>query len=855
MKHTFGAIVLVICLVFCMGPLLVSCSQPEVQGQLEILFSDAESRSILPSNTKITWITVEGSLNGSSEVKLATQSFALGSRIDIQGLAAGTWTIGVTGYNGKPGEGGKAITSPAVDPGVSIRSGHTTQALFVLHYVREGIGSAQVNITWPNYSVSDVSLVAKTSEGVTVGSSSVAVSTTEGSAQLDLAGLSVGNYDLDVSLANASGSVIAFPMLDMVSIFNGLQSTGTITLVASDVLRAGKPGFSVTSDGPSVSSRSVTLSSSTPNARLFYTTDGNPPSFSNGQPDAHTYSYTQPIVLTKPVTVVKAVAAKDGYQDSEIADSGELTVSGSDDQGGVDITNPSQISNVVVALMSEEYLENPLFQITYDMQSTPVLDTVVWYLDGSKVAEGTADTYTYEGFLSSGRHQVTAKVFYYDGSTKRSSMGTLRFNNNGRVSKPVVLASEVDSVMRVSIATATTSAMIFYTADDSEPTLESTLYEGPFAIDVGSTVKALAVAEEYRDSEVVCTLVDNEGSLTVRMPSSVTNIMVSADGETVSAQQPRFSVTYDRENVSDETIGWYLDEKLQASLDTDGDADPTTFRYGGTLTAGRHQMRVKITYADGTATLFATGSFRFDILQVEAPTLSMVQVEGGKQVTLACATEASAIYYTITGNDPNTARPEELYTGPFTVPVGTTVKALAVKAGLANSEVVRTDVGYELGDTGPAGGIVFFIDAEDEHAWTYLEAAASDDGEYAWGGYEVFLGGTDTDIGTGNTSTGTIVTSLQEGTYAAKVSADKSVSYGGTTYDDWFLPSRDELDALYDCWAATGRGSFAASGYWSSSEDTEYISWMQDFTNGLKNYGNGNGSKILLNRVRSVRAF
>ncbi len=850
MKRTLGVFVFLLWSILCM----VSCREANAYGSVSISIPDTVSRSILPENTRITYISVEGSMVDHPDLVLAKQYFRLGGRIDIQGLAAGTWSIGVTGYNGDPEADGVVVTTTSVDSQVSIRSGKTTQAYFALHYLREGTGSALVNLAWPNYSVASVLLDAKDSSGAVVKSTSISVSPMVSSAQIEIPEVAVGNYDVDVVLTNTSGTTISFPMIDMLNVFDKLQSIGLITLVDEDVPRVATPSYSVSEDGPEVFSRTLTLTSETPNARLAYTLDGRDPSIVAGNLDTHTFWYSHPFPLTSPVTVVKAMAVKDGYQDSAIVVSEELRVTGSDDEGGVVVSDPVQISNVVVTSLNEVYLENPQFQITYEMQNSPVLDSVVWYLNGTEVANGTSDTFTYQGYLPSGRHQLSVKVFYFDGSTVRSTMGTLRFNNNGQATKPVVLASEQDSVMQVSLLSEIPMAQIFFTADGSEPSRYSTLYTKPFITTMGSTVKALAVVEEYRDSEVVCTLVDNDGTLTVTMPSTITDVIVHADEIVVS--KPRFSITYDRVNVLDETIAWYIDGNLEPSTDRDGDGNPATFTYGGKLSVGRHQVRVEITYFDDTAKQSAYGSLRFSIGQTTTPEITTSQVSTGKLVTLSCATEGASIYYTTTGNDPNTARVEDLYTEPFTVSLGTTVKTIAVRDGLADSPVRKDVIDYEVGDTGPSGGIVFLVDTEDTHdAWAYMEAAPNDEEPCGWGGYETYLGTTGTAVGTGATNTKTIIEALVDERSASKLCADKSMTIDGVLYDDWFLPSRDELDALYTCWVETGTGNFSDTGYWSSSEDTAYVSWMQNFTDGVQNFGNGNGSKVILNSVRAVRAF
>ena len=55
-------------------------------------------------------------------------------------------------------------------------------------------------------------------------------------------------------------------------------------------------------------------------------------------------------------------------------------------------------------------------------------------------------------------------------------------------------------------------------------------------------------------------------------------------------------------------------------------------------------------------------------------------------VSLACATEGATIYYTLDGTDPTTESTE--YAEAFTVSATTTVKAMAVKEGMNNSDVV-----------------------------------------------------------------------------------------------------------------------------------------------------------------------
>jgi hypothetical protein len=91
--------------------------------------------------------------------------------------------------------------------------------------------------------------------------------------------------------------------------------------------------------------------------------------------------------------------------------------------------------------------------------------------------------------------------------------------------------------------------------------------------------------------------------------------------------------------------------------------------------------------------------------------------------------------------------------------------------------------------------------------------------------------GTGTAIGTGSNNADAIVAEFGAGNYAAKVCDD----YDDGTYDDWFLPSKDELDELYD--NKDTIGGFASDVYWSSSEmnGITFYAWSQNFNDGEQN--------------------
>ena len=199
---------------------------------------------------------------------------------------------------------------------------------------------------------------------------------------------------------------------------------------------------------------------------------------------------------------------------------------------------------------------------------------------------------------------------------------------------------------------------------------------------------------------------------------------------------------------------------------------------------------------------------------------------------------------------------------------------------------------YQLGETGPGGGIVFYV-AQTTQSWgRYLEAAPTDyqvNGSRAgvkWGCYDgdapsgipddyktrytttttiprnpAFATGEK--IGTGKANTGKILAICTSPGIAADVANKYSTSTAGA--GQWFLPSKDELNELCKyarktsqaggpstvCGGGSLHTGFAEGNYWSSSEGSATNAWDQNFTYGyqydrLKNYNF---------YVRPVRAF
>ena len=174
--------------------------------------------------------------------------------------------------------------------------------------------------------------------------------------------------------------------------------------------------------------------------------------------------------------------------------------------------------------------------------------------------------------------------------------------------------------------------------------------------------------------------------------------------------------------------------------------------------------------------------------------------------------------------------------------------------------VIEEGVSRAVFTRGSSCGHVFYDKGSYSNGWRYLEAAPEGN-EYSgkvWGGCGTTVGGTGTAIGTGEGNTQKIAARFGNAEpykdmtdYAAKLCADLVVTKDGVVYDDWFLPSKDELDLMYRNLKKNNKGGFSGAYYWSSSEDDASHAWYQDFYSGHQyNY-----NRYYDYRVRPVRAF
>jgi len=191
---------------------------------------------------------------------------------------------------------------------------------------------------------------------------------------------------------------------------------------------------------------------------------------------------------------------------------------------------------------------------------------------------------------------------------------------------------------------------------------------------------------------------------------------------------------------------------------------------------------------------------------------------------------------------------------PTTAPAPVAAPALTPAPAAAPAPAVTGT--YKIGDKGPAGGFIFFDKGNTNGGWRYLEAAPADLTRPLKATAESFdqFDLSEREVGKGKSNTEAImkIALTKGGGFGWAAQACDAYELNG--FDDWFLPSRDELHYMYGNLFTKGLGGLRNERYWSSTGSGErngYYFWQENFADGRQdNHGGGNEY-----RIRPVRQF
>ena len=221
-----------------------------------------------------------------------------------------------------------------------------------------------------------------------------------------------------------------------------------------------------------------------------------------------------------------------------------------------------------------------------------------------------------------------------------------------------VSSGNYSKAQSVELTCSTSDAKIYYTLDSSTPTKSSILYTSPIEISDDVTIKAVAIKGSFDSSNVLIR------DYTFNKPDA-----------------PVFSLeagTYEEGNgITISALG------CQIYYTTDG-TEPTSSSnlYTSQIPLSQKMTLKAIAYKNGLKSGITTVQYIVKVSNPVASVASGTYLEE-KAVTLSTSTADATIYYTTNGKTPSTT--STLYTGPITVNKNTTIKAIAVKAGLETS--------------------------------------------------------------------------------------------------------------------------------------------------------------------------
>jgi uncharacterized repeat protein (TIGR02543 family) len=309
-----------------------------------------------------------------------------------------------------------------------------------------------------------------------------------------------------------------------------------------------------------------------------------------------------------------------------------------------------------------------------------------------------------------------------------------------------------------------------------------------------------------------------------------------------------YTITFDKNDAG--AVGVMANQAVPGgtavSLTACGFSKPGwTFTGWATSAVGTVAYADRAAYTMGTANLTLYAKWTANNYTITFDKNDSVVTENMAAQTIACGStqNLSSLEFT---------KPGWRFMGWATSASGTPAYADAAEYTMGTADVtLYAQWGLFLRDIGPAGGWVFYDKGYYSDGWRYLEAAPVDQANSSvWGTEGVSVPGTDTAIGSGKRNTALILAYD-----SANKAADRCALYSTVNaYDDWFLPSSDELNEMYVNLKTQGVGGFADTNYWSSSEYNTNNARGQNFNISLFGY-RWVDFKSLTFHVRAVRAF
>ncbi len=604
------------------------------------------------ANLNLNYLDITFSKDGQDDVTLTNQFFRSSYSREFTLTAFGTWTVTVDGKNGFNGE---IIARDQKE--IDVSSATSTESIEMVLTPLTGNGELSVSLGVPaaDVTVDDITVAFDPVEAEQNGVD-LELTETDGSNALDVVissdSIPAGYYLLSVTVA--PDEVNRYGRTEVVRILEGKTTSASWTLTSDQADGFSVPAVSLDpepgtyDEGP----LDVTLTPSSPNTSVHYTLSGLDPTGENGTVVAEGESVTVSLGST---TTIKAKAISSSYGASEIVEE-TYTIAG---------TTPTPTVNLNEGLY---FTEQTL------TASNSASDNIRYTDDGSDPTESSS-AFPSGGLTLNPETDYSLKIVATPDLVSYSDVITLDYQITGTVADPQfsVPSGTLEAVQSVTLTTTTEDATIYYTLDGTQPTAASRPYpDGGIEIEENVTVKAIAVRDNWGDSQVVDSTYEFVVDAATASPASRT--FGPDDDRDITLQTP----------TDNATIFYTLDGTAPSSSDSrTAYTDPITIEETDT------ELRFVATRDGWTDSTVGSETY---VLKLDTPVAAPVTVDPGSTgttITLTNSRDGARALYTTDGQTPTLAT-ASTDTFPFDVEIdaGQTLKVIARDSGWDDSDVL-----------------------------------------------------------------------------------------------------------------------------------------------------------------------
>ena len=214
----------------------------------------------------------------------------------------------------------------------------------------------------------------------------------------------------------------------------------------------------------------VTITTTTSNPSIYYTTDGTEPSSTNGT------LYSVPFDVTEETTI-KAIVTRPGFTDSDIS------------------------TKTIYKVATPTIQDNGHYAVSITSETEGA--TIYYTIDGT---DPTTSTTEYTAPLTENISGVLIKAIAVKDGMINSAIGSGAVTLS--CATPVFTKS--GDYISISCPFPATGVTIYYTKNGGDPTSSSAKYTDPIQVVTGDVIKAIAVADGYNNSEVATKTIHND---------------------------------------------------------------------------------------------------------------------------------------------------------------------------------------------------------------------------------------------------------------------------------------------------------------------------------------------------------